>query len=130
MKKILLFMLFSASLFSSCSSDDASAVQSNDDEQNPSEITMNLHVEYSEPILYAFLYAFDDTNYCLYTLMYEDVTEINQPISEGVKFKLRTFDDHPINYEYTLYNSDNTIQFQDTHSGQLDTTLWRTYILQ
>lgn len=66
----------------------------------------------------------------LNTIHYYGLKDLSLDITEGNKIVVTMADNNPIQCQYTMYNKNGTIQWQEVTQGLLTATLEKQYIIQ
>jgi hypothetical protein len=135
MKKINLFLLLVISIIMlSCSKDEATPVQTETLPQttNPNITNKVKFVISSNESLSEVHVSIRNINIAtpLNTIHYYGLKDLSLDITEGNKIVVTMADNNPIQCQYTMYNKNGTIQWQEVTQGVLTATLEKQYIIQ
>lgn len=138
MKKInLLLLLVISIIMLSCSKDEATPVQTETPPQttnptNPNSTNKVKFVISSNESLSEVHVSIRNINIAtpLNTIHYYGLKDLSLDITEGNKIVVTMADNNPIQCQYTMYNKNGTIQWQEVTQGVLTATLEKQYIIQ
>lgn len=128
MKNFYLILIALLALLS-CSNDEQ-AVHT----EQPQTEMINLRIYFQQPTNAVTIQLYNEDgnvlNPELYTHNYQNAMDINLFINKGSKLTIHCYDEGAFSYNYKMYNSDGSVQFEGSREAIVEDILTKTYILQ
>jgi len=126
MKNLLLLFLVVFSLVS-CSTDDDSQLRRINENPGPhNTFVMNLNA----PVNLIAIRINNDEGHTIENYEYQNVQDVSLDISSGVEIMVYVVTNGYFEYNYFMYNNDDSLQFQGFQQGNENHTLVKIYTLQ
>lgn len=123
MKRVLflLFVLLIATLFISCSRDE-------DIQTTPVQtvFVMNSTLELD----FVAIRINDNEGHTIHNYEYQNIKDLNLNITDGSEIMVYVVEPGYFDYQYTMYNSNSSVQFEGVQYGNTNHTLIKQYQLQ